>query len=107
MKDEKFITVITSYNEVKPDTKAGLPSFKKIAEKEIKISSEKLAQNLQDFLESFKPVLEKQETKLGKFVINEIELNLAINASGGIDLIGKLDVGIEGGITIKLQRQSE
>ncbi len=40
----------------------------------------------------------------GAFRIDEIELSLAINASGGVELIGKAEVGVEGGISLKLRR---
>jgi hypothetical protein len=104
---EKFITVLVSKEATteQSETKAGLPNFRKVATEEIKISSEKLAESLKDFLDNFKPALEKQDEKIGNFKIDEIELSLALNASGGVQLIGKVDVGIEGGIVIKLKRQ--
>ena len=102
METEKNITVIT---QVKPsESKGGLPTLKDLTSKEIIVSSEKLATNLKEFLEKFKPVIEQQATKVGSFEVSEIEIHIVINASGGIELIGKAEVGFEGGITIKLQK---
>lgn len=104
MKEENLITILTTSSD--QGEKAGLPKFN-FLKNEFKISADTLATNLKDFLEKIKPVIEGQVAVIGEFSITEIELNLAINASGGIDLIGKFDAGIEGGITIKLTRQEK
>jgi len=103
MANNDLITVLTT--SAVQEEKSGLPKFKGFSSSEIKISTEILSKNLKDFLEKIKPVIESQTTAIGQFSVSEIELNLAINASGGIDLIGKFDAGIEGGITIKLTRK--
>lgn len=103
MANKNEITILTTSQEQKE--KAGLPDFKAFAKKEIKVSTEALSKNLKEFMEKIKPIIESQAEKIGQFSVTEIELNLAINASGGIDLIGKMEAGIEGGITIKLTRE--
>lgn len=103
MDNNNLITVITTTQT--SDIKGAMPTLKNLSNNEITVTSEKLSLNLKGFLEKFKPVFEQQETQIGNFEISEIELSLAINASGGIELIGKVEVGIEGGIKIKLQKR--
>jgi len=103
MTDNDLITVLTT--SAVQEERGGLPNFKGFGKSEIKIGTETLSKNLKDFLEKIKPIIESQTTDIGQFSVTEIELNLAINASGGIDLIGKFDAGIEGGITIKFTRK--
>ena len=63
-----------------------------------------LSRNLQRFLSSFQIVLAEQPREIAGYEIDEIELNLAVSASGGIELIGKLSTGLQAGIKVKLKR---
>jgi hypothetical protein len=63
-----------------------------------------LAKNLKGFLNDIQPVLDEVSLLPGNFRINEMELNLAISAEGGIKLIGDLSTGIHSSITLKLTR---
>ena len=109
--NDNLITIITTSQT--SEIKGGMPTLKNLSNKEItvptlfmnSVTNETLSLNLKRFLETFKPVFEEQETQIGSFDISEIELMLAINASGGIELIGKVDVDIKGGIKIKLQKR--
>jgi len=109
--NDNLITIITTSQT--SEIKGGMPTLKNLSKKEItvptlfmnSVTNETLSLNLKRFLETFKPVFEEQETQIGSFDISEIELMLAINASGGIELIGKVDVDIKGGIKIKLQKR--
>ncbi len=105
MKEKDQITILTTASE--KTEKAGLPNFKTFVKNEINISAETLSKNLKEFLDKMKPVIESQATIIGQFSVSEIELNLAINATGGIDLVGKFEAGIKGGITIKLTRKEK
>ena len=51
------------------------------------------------------PVFDEVSLSPGNFRINEIELNLAISAEGGIKLVGEFSAGIETSITLKLSRE--
>jgi len=96
------ITILTLSDE--SNTKGGFP-FGPTFKQKLSVSPEVFSENLNIFLANFNQIIEKQPETIGKgFVIDEIELNLAVNASGGIELIGKADIGIEGGIKIKLKR---
>jgi len=98
------ITVITVSDN--SDTKGAL-SFKPNLPKQITIEPNDIVSQMHIFLDSFQQIFEEQSQTSNNFVIDEIELNLAINASGGIELIGKATAGIEGGIKVKLKRKSE
>ena len=105
MSSQNIITIITTTDET--NTKSGLPFGPKLSQK-LSVTSEDLSANLNTFLESFNQVIEAQPETLAKgFSIDEIELSLSVNASGGIELIGKAEAGIEGGITIRLKRNKK
>jgi len=69
----------------------------------VKVSADVLAKNMQAFLAEFDKVLSSQPTTISEYSIDYIELNLAVNAHGGIELVGKLNAGMEAGIRIKLK----
>jgi|GEM_PF-1313137 len=60
-----------------------------------------LRASIQVFLEEFSSL--PSEPKTG-FQVEEIELALTVNAKGGIALLGKLEVGGEAGIKVKIRR---
>lgn len=101
MDNENKITIITAERS---HVKDALPSLKDVIKREVSISPEQLSKNLRDFLDRFRPVITEQPEHIGGFRIDEIELSLAINAKGGVELIGKAEVGVEGGISLKLRR---
>ena len=94
------IIVITTTDNT--DTKGALP-FRPNLPKQISVESDVMTKNLLVFMDSFEQVFETESEKKG-FYIDEIELTLAVNASGGLELIGKANAGIEGGIKVKLKR---
>jgi hypothetical protein len=56
-------------------------------------------------LDSSNSILDVDTSKESKFYVDELEISLAINASGGVELIGKLEAGAQAGIKIKLKRK--
>lgn len=98
------ITVITMSDD--SDTKGAL-SFKPNLPKQITVESNDIVTGMHAFLDNFQKLFEEQSQVSNSFMIDEIELNLAINASGGIEMIGKASAGIEGGIKVKLKRKKE
>ena len=98
------ITVITVSDN--SDTKGAL-SFKPNLPKQITIEPNDIVGQMHIFLDNFQKIFEEQSQDSNSFIIDEIELNLAINASGGIELVGKANAGIEGGIKVKLKRKNE
>jgi hypothetical protein len=89
------------------DRKAALPSLAKKASAVVEVGAEVLAQKVQNFLANFRPLTESSELKDSPFVVDEIELSLAVNASGGIELIGKVEGGAEASMKITLRRRSQ
>lgn len=98
------ITVITTSDD--SDTKGAL-SFKPNLPKQITVESNDIVTEMHTFLNNFQKIFEEQSQVSNSFMIDEIELNLAINASGGIELVGKATAGIEGGIKVKLKWKNE
>jgi len=88
-------------------SRAALPQFLQTKTTEVvQVGSDVLAENLHDFLTNFEVILTKQPKPVGGYLIDEIELNLTVNANGGVELIGKLGVGVQAAIKIKFRRQS-
>lgn len=86
------------------DSKSALPRLGKAAGMQVvKVGANVLAENMQSFLALLDEVLSNQPKSVSGYSIDEIELNLAVNAHGGIELVGKLTAGMEAGIKIKLK----
>ena len=102
MNKQYDFTVITMPDET--TTKSGLP-FAPLTKQRVSMSSTDLEKKLSEFLQSFGDVLEKQPESIGNGLkLDEIEINLSINASGGIELIGKAEVGVQSAIKLKFKR---
>lgn len=71
------------------------------------VDSAVLSESLQKFLGDFQDVLDSPEPKDSKFVVDRIELNLAVNAEGGIELIGKLSSSVRASIKVVLNRRKQ
>ncbi|MPM10304.1 hypothetical protein SDC9_56632 [bioreactor metagenome] len=99
---ENSITIITMSDTT--DTKGGLP-IRPSFPKQIEISSDELADRMLTFVSNFQRIYDVKPEATDGFYIDEIELSLVINASGGIELIGKATAGMEGGIKVKLKRR--
>jgi hypothetical protein len=81
-----------------------LTAGSRISARVVSLAAEDLGQNLKTFLESFQEAFNSLPQKVGDFRLEQVELNLVTNASGGIELVGKLDVGAEASITVVLKR---
>ena len=87
------------------DKKAALPGFGNKTSELVKISQDEIAKNIKEFLDSSNSILDVDTSKESKLYVDELEISLAINASGGVELIGKLEAGAQAGIKIKLKRK--
>lgn len=101
---DSHITVWTT--ESTPNTKAALPSLAKPVAQSVTVSVDTLTQSLNRFMQSLEPLTKIDAPKDSAFVIDELELTLAVNAKGGIELVGKLEAGVQAGIKIKLKRKT-
>ena len=87
------------------EERAGLPRLGKTATKVFEIGIESLSGNLKTFIARIQRILDEQQENTSTYYIDEVELNLTVNASGGIELVGKLEAGAMGGIKIKLKKR--
>ncbi len=89
------------------NTKSALPMLSRAAvNRSIEIGAEVLQDSIRSFSKQFTGLLDGKPLDDSKAVIDEIELSLVITASGGIELLGKLSVGAQAGIKVKLKRAS-
>ena len=92
--------------DTKDNEQTALPKIARKAATSTQVSAQILSDNLKSFLKNFEGVIDP-ENDIGGFVIDEVELNLVVNAKGGIELIGKLEAGTQASMKIKLKRRSE
>ncbi|MBW2293688.1 MAG: hypothetical protein JRG94_15460 [Deltaproteobacteria bacterium] len=104
MDDVKPIQVWTDTEE--PAVRAAVPSLTKAAARTVEVSATVLAESLSRVLMQFDKVLTDADSDEGPFSIRELELNLAVNASGGVELIGKLSSSVATSIRVVLSRRS-
>ncbi len=67
-------------------------------------SKEDLARHFGEFFANFRDILQEIPSDLGAYKVDEIQLNLTVNAQGGFELIGKVEAGLVSGIGITLKR---
>lgn len=72
-----------------------------------KVNMGDVTNNLKETLNSFQELLNDLPKPTSGYFIDEIELNFGINGSGGIVLIGKMDMGMEAGIKVKIKRKPQ
>jgi len=95
---------ISIWSEV-TDEKHALPRLgRHVPTAVTQVETHQLAENLRSFLEHFNDVFAAQPQQLGAFEVDEIELHLAVNAEGGIELVGKLSAGAQASMKIVLRR---
>jgi hypothetical protein len=88
-------------------SKSLLPSVgRRVIAKSFEISNDVLALHLEAFFKSFQMVLGRLPSSIDHFTVDEIQLNLVINANGGVELIGKGEAGLSTGLTFTLRRQT-
>ena len=86
-------------------TKAALPMPEVTALSKVAMKPEALAERFNDFMVSLEPVLLNCPDNISGFEVDQLEFNLVINASGGFELVGKLNAGIETSVKVVLKRK--
>lgn len=66
-----------------------------------------LSDNLKEVLTNFQQLVNDIPKPASGYFIDEIEINLGVNGSGGIALIGKMEVGMEAAIKVKIKREAQ
>ena len=87
--------------------KAAVPRMADITRRVSTVSVEIISSNVQKFLHAFEPLIEAAAAAKGKFEVEEIELALAVNGKGGVELLGKMEAGASASIKVKLKRKKE
>ena len=103
-KGDNIITIWTT--DTKGNEQSALPKIARKAAVATQVSADVLSDNLKAFVKNFQGVIDPEDD-IGGFVIDEVELNLVVNAKGGIELLGKLEAGVQASIKIKLKRRTE
>ncbi len=103
MNTGKDINILTNVEET--DTNHGFQLGAKKILKEVKVEADVLAKNVNGFLDSMSTVFGSIKTELNKYELDEIELNVGINASGGVHLIGTIDLEASSSIALKFKRK--
>lgn len=91
------------------DTKQALPAFSpdRIVQKVATVGSEVLASNIKTFLTSFQEVLQDADRSYGGFRLEELELSLAVDASGRVSLVGEMAGGVSTSLVLRLRREKK
>jgi hypothetical protein len=90
-----------------PEGKAALPALRRTGQLEVsEVRVSHLAANLGGLLAEVQAAFDTAQDVASTFSVEEIELNIGINAKGGLALIGKVEAGMEAGIKVKLKRRN-
>lgn len=69
------------------------------------IRIEDLKNNLSDFLQGMNTLFTGVDESIGDLELKEISITTEVSANGKIGLIGSVESGFKGGLTIKLSRK--
>jgi len=86
-------------------SKAAVPRMSQVTRHVVTYTADTISENLSAFLKAFEPIAARAVSATSSFEIDEIELSLAVNGKGGIELLGKLEAGAEASIKVKLKRK--
>lgn len=97
------LTVVTS-KEVQSKLRGSGDAVRKLEEEGIPLN--KLQQGYSRFLESMRAIFEKEEGRVGSFVLEEITFSAEIGASGDFKLLGTgAGISANSGVTFTLRRE--
>jgi hypothetical protein len=101
---EEMITVIVE-SPALDSRRSALPSLGKHAiAHTVEVGGDALLANIRSFVSKFAPLLDEGALVGTDAHIEEIELSLAVTATGGVELIGKLTGSGTVGIKVTLKR---
>lgn len=63
-----------------------------------------LQTNLSDFVARLATSLENVQSGISNYTLDEIEVNIEVSATGSISLVGCIEAGTTGGITLRFKR---
>lgn len=72
-----------------------------------RVSKETLKKNLESVVGTLKDVVENIPVPMKGYDLEEIEFKLEVSAEGSISLIGSIEVGATGGISLKYKKSKK
>lgn len=98
--------IIIVTQELEDSSRSALPSIGAHRPlRSVAVASETVRSNIEQFISQFGPLLDERSQQTRGYVLDEIELSLAVTAKGGVELIGKMEAGAEASIKVKLKRR--
>lgn len=71
------------------------------------VSLEILKTNLSTFISDLGATFDQMTAEIGNYELDEIEVNVDISVSGSVRLIGSIESGMSGGVTLKFKRKKD
>lgn len=100
---EKTISIIGK--DYSPAQSKGLTNHSQIGCKEVAL--ETLKTNLSTFISDLGAAFNQMTAEISNYDLDEIEVNVDISVSGGVRLIGSMESGMSGGVTLKFKRKKD
>jgi len=92
------------------EVKGAMPSLQRCLERSSAsvavVASDILADNLRQFLAQIERSIIDTPPRGSAFQVEQIELNIVVNANGGIELVGKAIAGAEASMKVVLKRKT-
>lgn len=107
MNDDNSTGNISLWVEESAVIKRGMPGFGKNVSALNKVETKTISSNLKKFLKEIQETLDGQPDSIAGYEIDNVVLNIAVTANGGIELIGKMSAGVTASMSITLQRKKE
>ena len=83
----------------------GLSNHSQIGCKEVLLETLKV--NLSTFISDLGETFNQMTAEISNYNLDEIEVNVDISVSGGVRLIGSMESGMSGGVTLKFKRKKD
>ena len=71
------------------------------------VSLEILKTNLSTFISDLGATFDQMTAEISNYELDEIEVNVDISVSGSVRLIGSIESGMSGGVTLKFKRKKD
>ncbi|RTQ89228.1 MULTISPECIES: Pepco domain-containing protein [Stenotrophomonas] len=83
----------------------GLASMRSGMARVVEVGAMEMDDSVRKMADHFSKMLEDGFLASTSVVVDEIELSLAVTASGGVELLGKFSAGTQAGLKLKLKRK--
>lgn len=83
----------------------GLSNIFRVGCKEVSLDI--VRENLAAFINNLSTTFDQVTATINNYELDEIEVKVDITVSGGVRLIGSMETGMDGGVTLKFKRKSK